>query len=671
MINNGAVARRTVLVGSAALLMAGSGVAGAASGGGAVPAVRPYGAWSSPVTTNMLTVGRVRLGAPQIDGETVYWLEGRPQEQGRSVLVRRAPAGAVEEVTPAPADVRSRVHEYGGGAYLASGGTVIYANFTDQRLYLIEAANPARPLTEEAALRYADGVLDRRRQRVVAVREDHRAAGKVDNCLVAISLAGGEQTVLAEGHDFFSSPRLSPDGAKLAWLSWDHPNMPWDGTTLWVADIAADGKLGAPVAVAGGTHESIFQPEWSPAGELYFVSDRTGWWNLYRQRAGKIEPLHPMEAEFGLPQWGFGMSTYGFDAKGDIVCCHHAEGRDHLGVIDAKTGTLREIPTAFSVIDALRVGDGWCVFIGSSPTESAAVVRLRLADGAVEVLARSSAATIAPELVSAPEAIEFPTTGGLTAHAYFYPPHNPGFTAPPGARPPLLVTCHGGPTGAATPALSLGVQYWTSRGFAVVDVDYGGSTGYGRAYRDRLKGQWGIVDIDDSVNAAKYLIRTGRVSETNLAIRGGSAGGYTTLAALTFRDFFRAGASYYGIGDLETLARDTHKFESRYLDSLVGPYPAARQIYHERSPVHFVDRLHCAMILFQGLEDKVVPPNQAQAMYDAIKAKGLPVALVTFEHEGHGFRGADAIRRSQEAELYFYGRVFGFTPADRIEPVPL
>jgi len=657
------VTRRDILLGSAALLVAGNGAAAAPA-----PQVQPFGAWKSPVTSDMLTVGNVSLSMPRIDGDNVYWLEGRPQEQGRTVLMRRLASGVIEEVTPAPANARTRVHEYGGGAYAVSRGKAVYANFTDQRLYI---AGKAAALTEEAALRYADFIFDHKRDRLISVREDHREKGNTVNCLVAVSLSDGTQKILAEGHDFFSSPRLSPDGSRLAWLSWNHPDMPWDATTLRVADILPDGSLGAPAIVAGGAAESVFQPEWSPKGELHFISDRSGWWNLYRLRGGKAEALNPQEAEFGLPQWVFGMSTYGFDKTGRILCSCSVKGRSRLLVLEPDGGRVREIATGYDDIGSLQVGPDWCVFLGAGPTEPRVLARLSFTDDAVEILQRSGDRPIGPEFVSVPEAIEFPTEGGLTAHAYFYPPRNPDFAAPPGGKPPLLVLAHGGPTGAASSSFSLNIQYWTSRGFAVVDVNYGGSSGYGRAYRQRLNGKWGIVDVDDSVNAARYLVKTGRVAENALAIRGGSAGGYTTLAALTFRDCFKAGASYFGIGDLETLARDTHKFESRYLDRLVGPYPAAQKTYYERSPVHFVDRLHCPMILFQGLDDEVVPPNQAKDMYDAVKAKGLPVAMLTFEHEGHGFRRAETIRRAQEAELYFYGKVFGFTPADAIEPVPM
>ncbi|MEO7391858.1 MAG: S9 family peptidase, partial [Ramlibacter sp.] len=476
---------------------------------------------------------------------------------------------------------------------------------------------------------------------------------------------------LAGGHDFFSSPRLRPDGKQLVWLCWDHPNMPWDGTTLWLADIADDGMLGAAQAVAGGPGESIFQPEWSPAGELHFISDRTGWWNLYRLRGGVVQPLCPMAAEFCGPQWVFGMSSYGFDGGGSIVCTYTQLGRSQLAVLDTETLRIEPIATPYCVIDSLQVGAGFAVFVGGSETAPDVIVRLDLACQRVEVLRSASSASVDAAYISRAEAISYPTEGGLQAHAFFYAPANRDFTGAPGDRPPLLVFSHGGPTSATNAAFKWSIQFWTSRGFAVVDVNYGGSSGYGRAYRERLNEQWGVVDVDDSVNAARFLVARGDVNPQRLAIRGGSAGGYTTLCALTFRNFFHGGASHYGIGDLDALARDTHKFESRYLDRLIGPYPAAQALYRERSPINFTDRLSSPMILLQGTEDKAVPPAQAQAMFDAVRAKGLPVALLMFEGEQHGFRRAPTIQRALEAELYFYGRIFGFTPADPIEPVAI
>jgi dipeptidyl aminopeptidase/acylaminoacyl peptidase len=482
---------------------------------------------------------------------------------------------------------------------------------------------------------------------------------------------GGQ--VLVSGNNFYASPRLSPDGARLSWLTWNHPNMPWDGCELWAAAVLADGTLGRAELVAGGLDESIFQPQWSPDGVLHFASDRTGWWNLYRQRADRVrvEQLTDMPAEFGLPQWVFGMSTYAFASAERIICAYTRDGVWHLASLDTRTKALMPFDLPYTEVSDLCVGAGAVVFTAASPSQSDAVVRLDLGAGQVTVLRRSSDVAIDAGYLSTPQSIEFPTEGGLTAHGIFYPPTNRDFVAPSGERPPLLVLSHGGPTGATSTSLSLGTQYWTSRGFAVLDVNYGGSTGYGRAYRQRLDDAWGVVDVDDCVNGARYLVAQGLADESRLAIRGGSAGGYTTLAALTFRDVFRAGASHFGVSDLEALATDTHKFESRYLDRLVGPYPARRDLYIARSPIHFTDRLSTPIILLQGLEDKVVPPSQAEKMFAAVKAKGLPVAYVPFEGEQHGFRKAENIKRAMEAELYFYSRIFRFDLADPVEPVKI
>jgi dipeptidyl aminopeptidase/acylaminoacyl peptidase len=529
-------------------------------------------------------------------------------------------------------------------------------------------------LTPAAAFRYADGVIDRARRQLICVREDHTdQAHPAVNTLIGLSLDGDPWggRILVSGNDFYAAPRLSPDGRRLAWLTWNHPGMPWDGTELWIGYFTGAGALAGLELVAGGAGESIFQPEWSPDGELHFVSDRSGWWNLYRSRGGQIEPLCPLQAEFGVPQWVFGMSTYAFIQPGQLLCSYLAAGTWRLVRLETDTRRLTPLAVPYTSISGVRASRERAVFVGGSPTESPAVVVLDLAHDQLAVVRKSSTVTIDPGYLSPAQPIEFPTEQGLTAHALFYPPRNRDVAAPAAQRPPLLVLSHGGPTGTASAALSLGIQYWTSRGFAVVDVNYGGSTGYGRAYRQRLDGRWGIVDVDDCVNAARYLVQQGLVDDRRLAIRGGSAGGYTTLAALTFRDVFSAGASHYGICDLEALAKDTHKFESRYLDRLIGPYPERHDLYRERSPIHFTNRLSCPLILFQGLEDEIVPPHQATAMFEAVRRKGLPVAYVPFEGEQHGFRKAENIKRALDGELYFYSKVFDFELAEPVEPVPI
>jgi dipeptidyl aminopeptidase/acylaminoacyl peptidase len=647
----------------------------------------PYGSWKSPITSDLIVSHTIAFDHVAVDGEAIYWTELRPAEAGRYVVVRRTPDGAATDVTPAPFSARTLVHEYGGGAFAVAGGVVYFSNFADQRLYRHAPGTPPEPLTPPGKWRYADYIVDDRRGRILCVREDHTdPTREAVNALVSIDLRHPtEGRVLVSGNDFYSNPRLSPDGSRLAWLTWHHPDMPWDGTELWIADMGEDGTPQRSGRVAGGPTESIFQPEWSPTGVLYFVSDRTGWWNLYRWQdagggrseggggtgppAGRIEPLCELSAEFGAPQWVFGMSTYAFESAAQIVCAHKRDGTWRLARLDTAGRTLRGIDTPYSAISSVRAGPGWVVFEAGSAEAFDAIVRLDLGTGRSETLRTSSAATVDAGYLSVPRAIEFPTEHGLTAHAFFYEPRNRDTAGPSGETPPLLVRSHGGPTGAVSATLNLGIQYWTSRGFAVLDVNYGGSSGYGRAYRERLNGQWGVVDVDDCVNGARYLVDQGLVDGRRLAIRGGSAGGYTTLCALTFRSAFQAGASHFGIGDLEVFVRDTHKFESRYLDRLIGPFPERRDLYYARSPIHFVDRISCPMILFQGLEDKIVPPNQAEMMAEAVRAKGLPIAYVPFEGEQHGFRKAENIKRALEGELYFYSRVFGFALADPVDPV--
>ena len=638
-----------------------------------MPTIAPYGSWKSPITSDLIVAETVGLGGTAFDGDDLYWTELRPKEGGRIAIVRRTPDGKTRDVTPMPFNARTRVHEYGGRAYAAAEGTVYFSNFADQRLYRQDPGAEPRPITPEADLRYADYIVDRRRNLLFCVREDHTAPGEAVNTLAIIKCDGDEHggEVIVSGNNFYSSPRLSPDGNKLAWLTWNHPNMPWDGTELWVGEVNPDGSLGRTERVAGGLAESIFQPEWSPDGLLYFVSDRTGWWNLYRWREGRVEPLCPLEAEFGQPQWVFSMSTYAFESAGRIICAYAQRGGAHLARLDAATLELEDIETPYTDIGGVRAAPGRVLFTAGSPTETWSIVLLDLAARTTDVLRRSSQVKVDPGYLSSPQEIQFPTEGSLAAYAFYYLPRNQDFVAPAGEKPPLIVMSHGGPTGATSSVFSPGIQYWTSRGFAVLDVNYGGSTGYGRAYRQRLNGNWGVVDVDDCVNGARYLVECGAVDGERLAITGGSAGGYTTLCAITFRNVFKAGASHFGIGDLEAFAKDTHKFESRYLDNLVGPYPARRDLYVERSPIHYTHKLACALILFQGLEDKIVPPNQAQMMYEAVRAKELPVAYLAFEGEQHGFRKAENIKRTLDAELYFYSRVFKFQLADPVEPVKI
>ena len=637
--------------------------------------VAPYGSWKSPITAESLVANAVGLEQITLDGDVTYWIEQRPSEGGRSVIVQRDAQGKTADITLQPFNARTRVHEYGGRSYAVHGDTIYFANFADQRVYRVTPGTEPESITPEGAMRYGDFVVDDRRKRLLCVREDHGASDReAINTLVSLRLDGSNDNggaVLVSGNDFYSTLRLSPDGARLCWLTWNHSNMPWDGCELWVAEIDSAGALGKPRKVAGGPEESIFQPTWGPDDALYFASDRTGWWNLYRWRSGRAANILRRKAEFGMPQWALGMTTYAVISATRLLCAWTVRGVWHLGELDTEIGKLTPLDLPYSAITGVQANATRAAFLAGSPTQEPAVVELNLKTKRARTLRESRKAALDATYISIPRAIEFPTEDGLTAHGFYYPPHNPGYRAPAGEKPPLLVMSHGGPTSAVNNTLNPRYQYWTSRGFAVLDVNYGGSSGYGRAYRQRLAGRWGIVDVDDCVNGARYLASRGLADPQRLAIRGGSAGGYTTLAALAFRDAFAAGASLFGVSDLEALARETHKFESRYLDGLIGPYPARKDLYRERSPIHHVNRIAAPMILFQGLEDRVVPPNQAELMVAALTKKGLPVAYVAFEGEGHGFRRAETIIRAHEAELYFYSRIFGFALAEPIALVEI
>ncbi len=635
--------------------------------------VAPYGAWTSPIRIDDVVGDVITLAEPWVDGDDVFWIEGRPAEGGRRVLVQAAADGSTADLTLPPFNVRNRVHEYGGGSYVVTGGVVVFSDFADGRLYRLDpGAKAAVPITPVGPWRYADLRPDVARRRFYSVREDHSGEGEARNTIVAVPLDGGEPTVLVAGPDFVAAPRLSPDGTQLAWLEWDHPDMPWDATRLRVAPVAPDGTLGESSLAAGGPDESIVQPEWSPNGTLHLISDRSGWWNLYRVVEGpRLEPLAPMEAEFADPAWTFDRSSYGFLADGAIVAIARAGGRDHLYRIEPGR-LIGEVELPFTELETLRATPRTIVALAGAPGDPWIVARFDpVTLAAAGVLRRASTIAFDPAIISRPESIEFPTTGGRTAHAHYYPPTNPDFVGPPGEKPPLVVLTHGGPTSNALTSLDLVKQLQTSRGIAVVDVDYGGSTGHGRDYRGRLDGAWGIVDVDDSVAAARFLVDRGDVDPDRLAIAGGSAGGYTTLAALAFRDVFAAGISLFGIGDLELLEVATHKFESRYSRRLVGPYPEAVDVYRERSPNNFPEAFSSPVLILQGLDDRVVPPAHAESIVAALARKGIPYAYLAFEGEGHGFRGAHALRRTLEAQLSFLGQVFGFQPADPIEPLEI
>ncbi len=633
----------------------------------------PFGTWPSPVSAATLASSAIELSEPWIVDGATWWLESRPAEDGRSVIVRTDPWSSPTDVTPEGFNVRTKVHEYGGGSFLVSGTTAYFSEFADQRLYRQDLGGGPVPITPETGgrHRYADGRVSADGSLLICVRERHEDDGVV-NELVALPTDGSAAPrVIASGRDFYAAPRLAPDGSRLAWLSWDLPWMPWDGCELWVGALAADGTLSDARHVVGTDgEESIWQPGWSPDGVLHLVSDRSGWWNLYRERDGELHALHPAEAEFGWPHWVFGGATYAFLDDGHIACIYSRDGVQHVALLDPETGELIDVDLPHTAIayPYLASEGSQLALVAASPTLPEQLVALDFTSRAVEILRTADEVQLDESSVSIPRAIEFPTDGGLTAFAHFYAPANPEASAPVGERPPLIVMSHGGPTSSRTNAFDLTKQYWTSRGFAVVDVNYGGSTGYGRAYRQRLNGTWGITDTADCLNAARYLADQGEVDPARFLIRGGSAGGYTTLCALTFHDDFAAGASYFGISDLEPFAQPggTHKFESRYEHTLIGPYPEAVERYRERSPIHFVDRLSTPMLVLQGTEDEVVPPSQAEVMVEALEAKGLPYAYLLFEGEQHGFRKAETIRISLEAELSFYAQILGFEPAGAI-----
>jgi dipeptidyl aminopeptidase/acylaminoacyl peptidase len=636
--------------------------------------VAPYGSWASPFAIERLTDRVVFLGEPHAADGITWWLEGRPDEGGRQALVRRDRDGSTTRLTPQGFNARSRVHEYGGAAVLIAGDLVVVSDFTTGRLHRVTAPGELVPLTPEKAWRFADAIHDPARNRLIAVREDHdpevvERHGEWFNDIVSIDLATGNVTPLLTGADFYAAPRLSPDGRVLAWTEWHHPNLPWDGTELRVADVAADGALGPARTIAGDRHDWVSQPRWSPDGVLHFAAEATGWMNLYRVVDGRIETIAPMEAEFAQPEWQFGNQSYGFLADGGIVAVARSEGRDRLLRIDAD-GTVTRIEVPFTEIGMIAVDHDRLVARAAGPTEPASVVEIGL-DGSLEVLRRALPFMPDPGDVSVPRHVEFPTTGGRTAYGNFYAPKNRRYEAPADELPPLIVTSHGGPTSSAFSGFATGLQLFTSRGYAVLDVDYGGSTGYGRDYRKRLEGEWGIVDVDDCVNGARWLAEQGLVDGQRLAIRGGSASGFTTLAALAFRKTFRAGTTYFGIGDLRAFVKDTHKFESRYLESLVGPWPETKQRYLDRSPSLHAEQITAPVLVQQGAEDRVVPPSEAERIVDALFERRIPHAYLLFPGEDHGFRGKYAIIRSFGAELSFYAQVFGFEPADAIEPITI
>ncbi|WP_369141048.1 S9 family peptidase [Modestobacter versicolor] len=643
------------------------------------PQTLPHGSWPTPITSELVVRAAARLGEVVVDGAgpdaDVWWAEGRPSEGGRTALVRRRSDGTTTDLLPPPWNARTRVHEYGGGAWTVAGGTVWFTDHADQRLYRV-AAGSAEPVAVSpepavpAGVRFADLSADG--DGVLAVRETHTASGssaEVVSEVVRVA-ADGTTEVLVSGPDFVSDPRRAPDGVTLCWLQWQHPDMPWDS-----AQLVVRGSDGAEHVLAGGPGESVVQPVWGADLSLWWLCDRTDVWSLYRRRPhGEVELVFDAGSDIAGPQWVFGQSRFDLLDDGRVVLAYGRDGADRLAVLDTDS-TAREFDLPWSAFGQLRSNAGGVVCVAGGPASEPVVLRVDL-DGATEVLRPARDLGLDPAWFSRPEHVTFPTAPGPSgvreAHALVYPPTNPQVGGPADERPPLLVLVHGGPTSAARSTLDLGIQYWTSRGFAVADVDYRGSTGYGRRFREALKGQWGVADLDDVVACARWLAEQGRVDPARLAIRGGSAGGYTTLAALTFRPgVFAAGASHYGVADLAALAADTHKFESRYLDGLIAPWPSGEAVYAERSPIHHTDALDTPLAVFQGDEDRVVPMEQAEMMVAALRAKGVPHAYRLFAGEQHGFRKAENIRAALDGELSFYAQVLGFDlpPAEAIEPI--
>jgi dipeptidyl aminopeptidase/acylaminoacyl peptidase len=628
-----------------------------------------YDLCKSPITADLIIKDSVKFLNIFADGKDIYLSELRPFEKGRTTILKFE-NGNFKEILPKSFDAKTKVHEYGGLSFCSKDKEVYFSNLEDQQIYKIDMNKNVFPITPVSTDRYVDYIVDKTRNLIFCIQEEH-LENEVNNSIVKIDESRTVQKI-KKGNDFYSSLAISPDNKKLAFLSWNHPNMPWDSATLYVADITENGDLKNLKKIAGSDDEAIFQPRWANDGSLYFVSDKTNFWNLYRYKQGCIENICPMDAEFGLPMWVFGLSTYDFyfeNKELKIVATYIKNGKSHLALIDPKTKKLKEIKTRFTSFSNVLVVDNNLYFIGASPTELSSVVCLDLKKKDFKVLKKSKNIEIDPGYISIPKNIEFPTDNNLTAHMIFYPPINKDYKLL--TKPPLIVKSHGGPTSRAEAVLDLEIQFWTSRGFAFVNVNYSGSTGYGREYRQRLYKNWGVADVNDCVNAALYLAKNDFVDKNKMIIKGGSAGGYTTLCALTFKDVFTAGASYYGVSDVIALAKDTHKFEAKYIEKLIGSYPEKKELFFQRSPINFIDKLSCPIILFQGNDDKIVPPNQSEKMFEALKKKRIPTSYLLFEKEGHGFRNADVIKKTIESELYFYSKIFNLNLKEKIKPIEI
>jgi dipeptidyl aminopeptidase/acylaminoacyl peptidase len=652
----------------------GSAVADPATGEKHMKQTLPYGSWPSPISAASVVEGSRGLGSLSVDGDYLYWVESRPEEGGRNTIMRRAAGGKPEEILPLPWNARTRVQEYGGRNVLVADGTIWFSNFEDQRVYRMVPGDEPQAVTPAVELRYAGCLLDRGRGRLLCVREDHRVEGEARNSLVALPLDGvSEGEVLFEDSDFVSAPSLSPDGSRLAFTSWQHPNMPWDDTSLWAAEFDERGQLKGLTLHNAGVGESVINPQWSAQNQLYVISDRYNWWNIYRVDGNRFTAVETGigQAEIGGPDWSVGDSHYSLLDGGKILAKLSRAGVESLVLIDPAASKASTLPLDSAAIYDFLPQNGRLFVINATADAPPVLLETNLAGADQRVIRTSRDAGIGAGWIPRYRLVSFPSGDGGEAHGIYLPPTNPDVQAPKGAAPPLIVSVHGGPTAASSPTFQLNQLYWTSRGFAILDLNYRGSTGFGREYRRSLYGQWGIFDVEDAVAGANWLASQGLADPDRLIIRGGSAGGYTTLAAHAFHDTFAAGASYFGVSDVEALARDTHKFESRYLDQLIGPYPERRDLYRARSPIHHLDGFDAPLLLLQGLDDRVVPPNQSEMIFDALKSRGIPTAYLAFEGEGHGFRKAGNQVKALEAELYFYSRVLGFDTADQLPKVTI
>lgn len=629
--------------------------------------ISAYGTWASPITSSSITADAVNLDEIQLHSSGSYWIEKRPREKGRCVIVRHA-SGQIQDILPAPFSARSRVHEYGGGVYCIADDGLYFVNDNDQNIYFCNDQTPPRAVTHTSNCKYADLNFDAFRQQLICIYQDESNADtQPSNTLVSIDVSTSEISTLCSGHDFYSNPRLSPCKSKLSWLCWNHPDMPWDNTELWMADISSDNTLSNSQQIAGSNAVSIFKPEWSPDGALTFVSDKSGWWNIYKYHDNDIKQLTDEHAEFGLPQWVFCQSTYAYINCHEILCAPVNNGTAELSILNTDTGVLTSLNAPWSSFSSIQSLNGTHCFIAASESSFPEIIRLQHGSHEPQHIRSANSSGLDKAYYSYGKTIKFPTRNNDEAFAIYYAPNNADTASAPDEQPPLIVLTHGGPTAMSDYALDMRKQFWTSRGFAVLDVNYSGSTGFGREYRERLNTNWGIRDAEDCCDAALHMVKLGLADPDRLIIKGSSAGGYTVLCALTFHNVFSAGASYYGIGDLESLLKDTHKFESRYLDRLVGPYPETRNRYYQRSPLHHVGKLNCPVIFFQGIEDKVVPKEQTEKMFTALKQKGTPVAYVAFAGEQHGFKKAETIKKALDTELYFYARIFGLPTGNTAE----